>query len=284
MTTPTSKRDREEDVERIGGHELDGDRAERAGDAGVQGRDAEGQRLHHRSIDAHRLRGNGLIPDRDHRPADPAAQQVPAENEEDNDPEQREEVEPLILVQSAPCGRVGLDDDDAHRAAGPLGERLVLEDLRHRHAERERRQREVEAFEAQRRQAEQEAGDEADRAGDRNRRPVGHAGLVHQDRRGVGADGVERAVAERDLAVVAGQHVEAEQRDRVRQDQRHLEHAVVGERERQRAGERPAAARRRSACDCAAASLIPAPRGPCRTFPTGGRRARRRSRPAPASA
>ena len=35
---------------------------------------------------------------------------------------------------------------------------LVLQDLRHRHAEREGGEREIEAFEPQRRQAEQEAG------------------------------------------------------------------------------------------------------------------------------
>ena len=41
-------------------------------------------------------------------------------------------------------------------------------------------------------------------------------------------------MAERDLAVEAGQHVEAEQGDRVDQHQRHLEYVVVAERERQR--------------------------------------------------
>ena len=67
--------------------------------------------------------------------------------------------------------------------------------------------------------------------------------MVHQNRRHIGADRVERAVAERDLAVVAGQHVEAEQRDRVRQDQGQLEDAVVAEeewhsaRQRERDGE-----------------------------------------------
>src|SRR6185369_321198 len=95
----------------------------------------------------------------------------------------------------------------------------------------------VEAFEAQRRQPEQEAGDEADRAGDRDRRPVRPTRLVHQDRRRVRTDRVERAVAERDLAVVAGQHVEPEQRDRVREHERDLEDAVVGDEERQRARE-----------------------------------------------
>src|SRR5205814_8544527 len=50
-----------------------------------------------------------------------------------------------------------------------------------------------------------------------------------------GAEGVERAVAERDLPAVAGEDVQAEERDRVHQHQGQLEGAVVAEQERQRA-------------------------------------------------
>ena len=41
----------------------------------------------------------------------------------------------------------------------------------------------------------------------------GRPNFVYQDRRSVAADGEEGAVAERDLAVEAGQQIEAEQRD-----------------------------------------------------------------------
>src|SRR6185369_9255254 len=92
------------------------------------------------------------------------------------------------------------------------------------------------ALQAQRRQAEQEPGHQAYRAGDRNRRPVRKARLVHEDRGDVRPYGIERAVAERNLSVEPGEDVQAEQGDRVDQDQRELEGAVFADEERQRAG------------------------------------------------
>ena len=90
----------------------------------------------------------------------------------------------------------------------PLREPLevaVLQDLRHGHGKREGGERQVVALEAQRRQAEQVADDEAHDRRHRQRRPVGPVRLVDQDGRRVGADGEERAMAERDLAVEAGE-------------------------------------------------------------------------------
>ena len=81
-------------------------------------------------------------------------------NMHDGDRE-REQVEPLVRAQLQAERRVRLDDDDALHAAGPVLDVLVLQQLRHRHAEREGGEREVVAFEPQRRQAEQEADDEA---------------------------------------------------------------------------------------------------------------------------
>ena len=107
------------------------------------------------------LRGDGLVADGHQRPAHAAAQQVPAAHEEQHRPGQREEVQPLVLRQRQAGGRIGLDDHHAHGAAGPVLQRLVLEDLRHRHAEREGREREVEPLQPQRGQPEQEAGGEA---------------------------------------------------------------------------------------------------------------------------
>ncbi len=247
-TMPTSRLIDRTDREAVGRDELHRDRAERAGDAGVHGADAEGERLVARRVDAHRRGGDRMVADRDQRPADAPAQQVPAEDEHDDGDREREQVEPLVGAELQAERCVGLDDDDALHAAGPVLDGLVLQQLRHRHAEREGGQREVVAFEPQRRQPEQEADDEAHGAGDRHRRPVRHAEPVHQDRRDVGADRVERAVAERDLAVVAGQDVEAEQRDRVDQHQRELERAVVADQERQRAGGDQQHARARSSC------------------------------------
>ena len=199
--------------------------------------------LYERGVDAHRLRRDRLVADRDHAPGrcGRAAGSSRARTARPR-PGEREEIEPLVLSSGSPNGASGLTMTMPCDAAGPLLEALVFQDLRHRDAEREGGEREVQAFEPQRRQAEQEAGDEADHAGDRDRRPVRHAGLVHQDRRRVGADRVEGAMAERDLAVVAGQHVEAEQRDRIDQHQRELEHVIVAERRTAARRRAPAAA------------------------------------------
>ena len=106
-----------------------------------------------------------------------------------------------------------LCEREAHRPAGIGVEPLVDEHLRGRDREREGGEREIKAAEPERGKAEQKAGDEAHHAGQRNRRPVRQAEFRHQDRRPVAADGEEGAVAERYLAVEAGQKIEAEQRD-----------------------------------------------------------------------
>ena len=91
-------------------------------------------------------------------------------------------------------------------------------------------------------------------------------------------------MAERDLAVVAGEHVQPEQRDRVDQHQRELEQPVVAHEERQRAGEQRSTQRRatgRSWRRRCVVRLAPRAqcggqrhgqtrgRGRCRTGPTG---------------
>ena len=122
----------------------------------------------------------------------------------------------------------------------------------------ERREREVEARQPQRREAEEEADDAGDEAGDRDRPDVAHVArelvaqelerrllVRHQDRRRVAADQHEGAVAERDLPRDAGQQVEPEQRDEVDADVRELLRPEVADdarqeedRHRQRAGRR----------------------------------------------
>jgi hypothetical protein len=79
----------------------------------------------------------------------------------------------------------------------------------------------------------QEADSEAEDEGRRQRGPVRQAGLVHQDGCGVGAEGVEGAVPERELAVEAGQDVQAQDGDGIHQHQVELEHAVVLDQEGQ---------------------------------------------------
>src|SRR5216684_2496264 len=164
-----------------------------------------------------------MVADRHHGATGAAAQQVPADDEQWGSPYETEEIEPLVAVERQPSRRVRLADDDALHAAGPRLQMLVFENLGRRDRKRERRERKIMSFEPQGRPAEQKPGDEANQAGER-------------DRRRVGADRVERAVPERDLAVEARQHVEAEQDDGIDQDLRRLEQVVAAEREGQHAG------------------------------------------------
>ena len=138
-------------------------------------------------------------------------------------------VEPLVFGQRQAERHLGLVEHDALHAAGQALEPLVFQDLRHGERQREGREREVVALELERRQAEQVADDEADDRRRRQGRPVRHVEMVHQDRRRVGADGVEGAVAERDLAVEAGQQVEPEHRDRRDDHGADQEQPVVGD-------------------------------------------------------
>src|SRR3989475_6090984 len=225
------KDDRKEDAEAVGGDELHGERSKGARDAGEHGRYSECKRLVERVVDPHRLGRDVLVADRNQGAPDAATQQVPAEQKHEQRHPQSEEVQPPVRLQRNSERGFGFRDDDALHAAGPLLEVMVLQQLRHRHAEREGGEREIKPLQAQRRQPEQEPGDEADAAGGRHYRPVRRACLVDEDRRAVGAQGVEGAVAEGDLAVVAGEDVESEQRDGVHQHQRELKGAIAADQE-----------------------------------------------------
>jgi hypothetical protein len=114
---------------------------------------------------------------------------------------------------------------------------LVLEDLRHAHAERERGEREIRPFQAERGQTKHETRHEAHRAGGRERQPIGHMEAIHENCGGIGAHGRERSMPERNLSVVAGEQIQAEQGDGVDDHQRHLKNLIVADREREHAGE-----------------------------------------------
>ena len=109
----------------------------------------------------------------------------------------------------------------------------VLQDLRNGQGEREGRQRQVEALQTEGRPAEQEADDEAQDPRDGDGPRIPDIPAVDHDRGRIGADRVKRPVPEGDLAVEAGQHVQAEQGDSVDQDLGELEDAEGGQPERQ---------------------------------------------------
>ncbi len=88
------------------------------------------------------------------------------------------------------------------------------------------------------RQAEQKSEDEADDGSDRQRPDVADAELLHHDCRSVGADGVERSMTQRELAVETGEQVETHDRDGIDQDHRELEDVKRTQTKRQRNGRR----------------------------------------------
>jgi hypothetical protein len=129
------------------------------------------------------------------------------------------------------------------------GEPVEVRDrLRDHEAEGERGHGQVEAVEPEARDAEgqaDEGGDEPGREqgqGHRQRgRPQG------EDRRGVGPDGEEAGVAERELVGVAREQVEPDRHDRVHRHQRGQEHEVPRRHERPPERGHPAQHPRRSA-------------------------------------
>ncbi len=60
--------------------------------------------------------------------------------------------------------------------------------------------------------------------------------LVHQNGGGVGADGVERAVTQRDLAIESREYSQPKDGDRIDDDHGELEQVVVAEQQRRQGG------------------------------------------------
>ena len=170
-----------------------------------------------------------VVADRHHGPAAAAVQHVGGRPVQQHHHDQAVVVEPLVFGQRQAERHLGLVEHDALHAAGQALQPLVFQDLRHGERQREGGEREVVALELERRQAEQVADDEADDRRRRQGRPVRHVEMVHQDRRRIGADGIEGAVAERDLAVEAGQQVQAEHGDRRDHHGADQEQPIVGD-------------------------------------------------------
>jgi len=166
----------------------------------------------------------------------PPPQQVTGQHEQHRGPGQRHQIEPLVPGQRKPERHLEVRQIDSLDAAGPFLQQAEFEELRRRDRERERGEREIMAFEPQRRKAEEESNRQADRAGNGNRRPIGHARVLQQHRGGVGADGIECPVPEGNLAAVAGDEIEAEKGDGINRHACELQQVVAARDERHGAG------------------------------------------------
>ena len=247
--------DRERDRERVRVDERARDREEPAGDSRVRGADPERKRLVAREAHARGDRRRLRVAHRAERPTRPPTKDEPRDRERDECDRPGEVVHPVVRRERAAedvhvrdrAGELGdAEELDARAAARELLE--ALHGGRHRHRDREGREREVET----RRDAAPGSRTRARR--DRRRAP--RSGSVqtsfippddraaellvarHEDRRRVAADRHERAVAERDLARVAREDVETEERDQVDGDVRVVARLEVADERRQHRDER----------------------------------------------
>jgi len=187
-------------------------------------------------VDARRLRGGRVVANRDQRATDTAAQKVPGSGERQDEYQQRKQEHPLVEAQRQAERHFRTVERHALRAAGPTLDRFVLGEDRNHHAQGEGRHGEVHAAEAQRGPAEGEAREQAHERRKRDRGPQRNRKVRDQDRRGIGADGVKRAMAQGNLAVVADQDVQAEQGDGVDQDIGELEELEIAREQRRARG------------------------------------------------
>ena len=183
-------------------------------------RDREQQRLGPADVHAAGPGRPLAVPDGDQRPAEAAAGQVGRQQQHQRGHRQAEQVEPLVGVDREPARHRRL----RHRQAGDAaGDRLGPLDHRpDRDREGERDQRQVEPAQPHRRNPERQPDQERHRGRHRHGQQVRQAGLGQHGRRGVRADGEERALPEGDLPGVTDQQAEPHRGHRVRHDQREV--------------------------------------------------------------
>src|SRR4051812_11804322 len=188
----------------------------------IDAAEREGEGLVEREVDACRGSGGLAVADRAEGAPEPSAHDQPRDRQADQADPPRQVVEEVVRgrrvaedgdrpLQPGHLERRRLEEAQALAAARQARE--LLQQRGHRHREREGGEREIEPREPQCGDPDQEADDSGCDPGERNRPDVAPV-LVHDERGGrVAADRHQRAVAERDLAGIAGQEVEPDDRD-----------------------------------------------------------------------
>ena len=149
--------DGEAQRERLRAHvaEVD-DGEERPGDARIERRDRERERLVRRQVDAERDGRHLAVADGAERASGAAAQEQPRGRQQHERDRPAEVVEPVVRRQARPGRRRDEVEGEARRAAGQVG--VLLDQRRRGERETEGREREVEAAEPQSRDREQQPG------------------------------------------------------------------------------------------------------------------------------
>ena len=219
----------EDDVHPIGRDEVVQIGAEAAREAECRGREHEGDQLVAADRVAHEQRALLVLADRDQNVAEGRADHAPDQDGGEEHDDRGHDVERGLIVE-IDAQQVGPGDAaEAVLAAGERGP--AVDDVEGHRGEREREQREVDAAPAQDEEADERpvSAARATAKAIARRKELGREVELEQ-RRGVGGEPEERAVAEREQAGVAEQQVEAEadqheQRDLARDRDRQAERA-----------------------------------------------------------
>ena len=221
--------DRQQDVEDVRRQEGDLVREQRAGEAHYAGRIGKGHRLVDREVDAHRLRRDLAVANRDPGPAGGRAQQVARQPQGQHEKQQAEEIERSVggELDAEDHRLVDLHAGEAMRHRFPAAEHL-LDD----HREGQRGDRQIDAGHAQRRQSHDQARGRGEHHGEGHRHHPRHA-VLDEVGVSVGTDAEEGRVAERHQAGVADQHHQRDAADAVDEDPGGLADVVVVHQQRQ---------------------------------------------------
>ena len=202
--------DRKDEREHVDIDEAKLQRHQRAGDADEERRDHERHQLVAHKVDAHDARGDVVVADRHPGAADPAALQVQRDEHRRQRDRQRQIVERRALLHVV-AGDAGALNEDA---VGAVRDRLRVQDhMRDDERKGERGDGEIDALQPQRRHADDEARQRGGEAAGRQAQPHRPMVVRQQQAVGVGADGEEAGLAERDQAGLPRQQVERDSAD-----------------------------------------------------------------------
>ncbi len=196
------KDDRQDHIEGKGIEETQDKTEQPPGDTRIKGADGKGQGLVNGQIHPDDLRGDIAVPDGHERPADPGLEDVSRTDDHENSDDQYQ----IVLLE------IGLQNPSDAQLADPQIERRHLDshsapeeidssdDMHDRQPEPQGSDRQIGAFESQRRQAEDKAEKRGDKCSREDGEDKGDLKLGHQKGCSVSADGKKSGMAERYLA------------------------------------------------------------------------------------
>ncbi len=215
-----------QDAELVGREEADLVRVQRSAQPGQRRRHGEGQRLVARQVDAHALRRDLRVADRDEGPPGGRAQQVEHAQRAQDGGDQAHEVEglPAAEVDAEQVRRLHVQPRVAAGNTLPAREHLLDDE-----AEGQRGDAQVDALDAQRRHGDHHAHRRREQRRRHHRQREGHA-QVDQHALRVGPGAQEGRVPDRELPGEAGQQHQPQAHHRIDEHEVELREPVFVER------------------------------------------------------